>query len=80
MTNDERQQLMAEATRLNFHVSPIQVGEEIRVLVQIGDIAGMAFTLSLTQDAARALSKVIKDGVQRAEVTLVKPTSAIATA
>lgn len=82
MSDQKRTQIMAEATRLNFAVTPVQLpgAQEIRVMVQIGDIAGLSFTMLLTQDVARLLSKAIKEGVEKAEVTVIKPQSAIASA
>jgi hypothetical protein len=80
MTPEEQSQIMVQATRLNIAVTPVQVGDEIRVLVQIADIAGLSFTMSLTQDAARAISRAIKQGIEAAEVQIVKPQSAIASA
>jgi len=80
MTPEEQAAVLQEATRLNFAATPMQVGQEIRVMVQIGDIAGLSFTMLLTQDAARAISKAIKEGVENAEVTVIKPASAIARA
>jgi hypothetical protein len=74
------QEQLAEATRLNFAAQPMQLGNEMRVLVQVADVAGMSFSLLLTQDAARALSKAIKEGVELAEVAILKPQSAIANA
>ena len=74
------QEQLSEATRLNFAAQPMQLGNEMRVLVQIADVAGMSFSLLLTQDAARALSKAIKEGVELAEVAILKPQSAIANA
>lgn len=77
MTPEEQSQIMLQSTRLDIQVTPVQVADEIRVLVQIADIAGMSFTLSLTQDAARAISRAIKQGVETAKVQIVKPPSAI---
>lgn len=80
MTPQEEAQVMAQATRLNFQATPVQMGPEIRVLVQVGDIAGMTFTLALTQDGARAVSKLLKEGVEKAEVMIVKPPGLVASA
>jgi len=74
------QQQLSEATRLNFAAQPMQLGNEMRVLVQVADVAGMSFSLLLTQDAARALSKAIKEGVELAEVAILKPLSQLSQA
>ena len=80
----EEQQAVAQLTALDYSITPVQIGnpghEEIRVLVQIGTRIGVTSQYLLTQEAARMLSKAIKDGVERAEVTLVKPQSVIANA
>jgi len=65
---------------MTFTVQPMQIANEIRVVIQVQDLAGMTFVLLLTQQNARTLSKLIKEGVEKAEVTLVKPQSALATA
>lgn len=79
MTKEEQQQV-AQLTALGYNVQPVQLGEEIRLLVQIATQVGVMCQFILTQEAARLLSKTIKDGVERAEVTLVKPKSVIASA
>ena len=79
MTPDE-QAAFAQLMQLGYNVQPVQLNDEIRVLVQIATQVGVMAQFVLTQDAARLLSKTIKDGVERAEVTLVKPQSVIATA
>ena len=68
------------APDMTFTVQPMQIANEIRVVIQVQDLAGMTFVLLLTQQNARTLSKLIKEGVEKAEVTLVKPQSALATA
>lgn len=79
MTPEERAQIEA-MTQLGYNVQPVQLGQEIRLLVQIATQVGVTCQFILTIDAARLLSKTIKEGVERAEVTLVKPQSVIATA
>ena len=71
MTPEER--LEAELTRINIAATPVQMGQEIRVLLQMGGHNGITFTVALTQDAARAVSKILKDAREKAEVMLVKP-------
>lgn len=79
MTPEEQQQV-ANLMALGYNVQPVQLGNEIRLLIQIATQVGVMCQFVLTQDAARLLSKTIKDGVERAAVTLIKPPSAIATA
>ena len=79
MTPEEQAQV-ADLTTLGYNVEPVQLGNEIRLLVQIATQVGVMCQFVLTVEAARALSKTVKDGVERAEVTLVKPQSVIATA
>ena len=76
----EEQVAVAQLMNLNYTVTPIQVGDQIRVLLQIATAVGVTTQYNLSQDAARALSKAIKDGVQQAEVTLVKPQGLVASA
>jgi len=79
MTPEEQQQF-ATLVSLGYNVQPVQQGQEIRLLVQIATNVGVMCQFVFTIEAARLLSKTIKDGVERAEVTLVKPQSVIATA
>jgi flagellar basal body L-ring protein FlgH len=65
---------------LQINVAPAQVGDQIMVVLQIADSAGMSVSLMLNQDSARAVSKAIKLGVEQAEVTIVKPPSMVAQA
>ncbi len=76
----QEQAAFEQLRALGFNVQPIQSGDQILVLIQIATNVGVMNQLVLTIDAARMLSKTIKDGVEKAEVTLVKPQSAIATA
>lgn len=76
----EEQQAFEQIRALGFNVQPVQMGNEILVMVQIATNVGVMNQYVLTQQAARLLSKAIKDGVERAEVTLVKAQSLIATA
>lgn len=69
-----------DATQLNFGATPVQVGQEIRIAIQVGDVAGLAFSMLLTQQAARALMYLIRDGIEKAETTIVKPQSGLASA
>ena len=79
MTPEEQQQV-AQLVQLNYNVAPVQVGQEIRLLIQVATNVGVMCQFVLAVDAARALSKIIKEGVERAEVTLLKPQSLIASA
>jgi hypothetical protein len=71
---------MSTQPNLQINVTPAQVGDQIMVMLQIGDTAGMSVTLILNQDSARAVSRAIKEGVAQAEVTVVKPPSILAQA
>jgi hypothetical protein len=73
VTPEEQAQVQAAITRLDISVRPIQVGDQISVFFQLGGANNLSMSLILTQDAARAISKAIKEGVEQAEVTLVKP-------
>lgn len=76
MTPQEQEQFVVLAS-LNYNVTPVQVGDEIKVIVQIAAAIGVTNQYVLSIDAARALSKTIKEGVEKAEVTLVKPQSGL---
>ena len=65
---------------LQFNITPVQMGEQIILQISVADAAGMSLTLFLSQDVARLFSRAIKEGVEKAEVTLVKPVSRIASA
>ena len=81
MPREQLEQLAAEVTRIQWQIEPIQVGNEIRVIIQISaPHPGLSMTFIATQETARLVSKAIKDGVERAEVTLVKPQSVLAQA
>ena len=58
---------------LQFSATPVQTGDEIRVLVQIADMIGISFAAMLNQKAANALWHTIREGCNAAETTLVKP-------
>ena len=66
--------------RLNLAATPFQAGDEIRLMVQVSDIAGMQFALALSVPAARAMMYMLRDGIEKAEITIVKPQSMIASA
>jgi hypothetical protein len=81
ISREQLEQLALQATRVDYRAEPIQIGEEMRIMVQIGaPLAGVTVTFVWTQDVARMISKALKDGVERAEVAIVKPQSAIASA
>ena len=68
------------APNMQFNVAPVQIGDQVMVLVQVADTAGVMVQFTFSQDVARIFSKAIKDGVEKAEVTLVKPPSMLAQA
>jgi hypothetical protein len=65
---------------LQFNVQAVQMGSEVCVMVQVGDNVGLSMSLILTQAAAKALARAVREGVDIAEKTIIKPQSAIATA
>jgi len=71
--------------QLNIAMTPVQVQgpqgqQEIRVLLQINDIAGMQFALCLAVPAARTIMYKLREVIEKAETTIIKPPSAIANA
>ncbi len=66
--------------QLNLAATPFQAGDEIRLMVQVSDIAGMQFALALSIHAARAMMYMLRDGIEKAETTIVKPQSMVASA
>lgn len=73
-------QQSVDPTRLNFGATPVQIGDEVRLVIQISDVAGLAFNMMLTQQAARAFMYLIRDGIEKAEATIIKPASGLASA
>jgi hypothetical protein len=73
-------QKQPDPTQLNFGATPVQVGQEIRLAIQIGDVAGLAFSMLLTQEAARVFMYMIREGIEKAEATIIKPPSGLASA
>lgn len=62
---------------MSFQFAPVQVGDQIMVHVAIFTRVGLAVTLTVPQEVAKNFSKAIKNAVEQAEVTLVKPPSAL---
>lgn len=71
------QPVPAPTSDLQINAVPVQVGNEIKVLIQIGDRFGLSMGLCWPIDVARNFSKAIKNAVEQAETTIVKPPSAI---
>lgn len=66
--------------QLNFAFTPIQTGDEIRLAIQVNDIAGIYGSVVLTISAARQIMYKLREGIEAAETTIVKPQSMIASA
>lgn len=62
---------------LHFQFAPVQIGEQINVLIQIADDAGINFMLTLNQETARVVSRALKQAIEQAEVAIVKPSPRI---
>jgi hypothetical protein len=71
------QPVPAPTSDLQINAVSVQVGNEIKVLIQIGDRFGLSMGLCWPIDVARNFSKAIKNAVEQAETTIVKPPSAI---
>lgn len=76
MTPQEQEQFVALSS-LQCNVTPVQVGNEIKVLVQIAAAIGVTNQYVLDIGAARSVWRTIKEGVEKAEQTLVKPQSGL---
>ena len=71
--------------QLNFALTLVQIQgwqgqQEIRLLLQCSDVAGLSLTLCLSIPAARSVMYALRDGIEKAETTIIKPPSAIASA
>lgn len=71
--------------QLNFGMTPVQVNgpqgqAEIRLLIQIADIAGMSGSVCVTIPAARIIMYKLREAIEKAETTIIKPPSALAEA
>jgi len=71
--------------QLNFAITAVQVSgpqgqQEIRLLLQCSDIVGLSFNLCLSIPAARSVMYALRDNIEKAETTIIKPPSAIASA
>ena len=76
MTTEEQAQLAA-LSQIHFNLQVVQAGQEIRIMVQIGTDVGVMNQYFFNQDVARMLSKALKNAVEQAEVTVIKPPSMV---
>ncbi len=63
--------------QLNLAATPFQADNDVRLMVQVSDIAGMQFALALSIPAARAMMHMLRQGIEKAETTIVKPQSMV---
>jgi hypothetical protein len=71
--------------QLNIAMTPVQVQgpqgqQEIRILLQVSDIAGMQFSLCLAIPAARTIMYKMREVIETAETTIIKPPSQVGVA
>jgi hypothetical protein len=65
---------------MTFQLTPVQVGDRIMVQIQIGTSAGVTVTLLFEQAVTRQFLQALKEILNQAATTVIKPQSAIATA
>lgn len=65
---------------INIQVTPVQMGNEIRLVVVIADVIGICTQFNFSQAVAKSLWRAIREGCDQAETTLIKPTSPLASA
>ena len=62
---------------IQIGAGPLQVGDQIMVGISLATKSGVNVQIVWPIDVARNFSKAIKNAVQQAEVTVVKPPSLI---
>jgi hypothetical protein len=75
MTPEE--QAAIAGSELTVNVVPLQVGNEMRVMMQLGGRNMLTVTVALTQDAARMVARAIQAGIDEASKKIITPTSPI---
>ena len=67
----------SNSVQLAVNVGHQQIGQEMFVTLMI-NVGTMTTTLALPVDAAKHMSRLIKDGAETAEVQIIKPPSLLA--
>lgn len=76
---DQSKQTLDPST-LNLSATPMQLGNEIRLAVQIADLHGLQFNMMLSINSAKAMMHLLRAGIESAETAIIRPIPNIAKA